>query len=104
MQVPLEGCPSPISSQESTGYILRIVARNDKDDRTSVSRGFFIGNGSHCAVHLINSGLTVYGDNARVEFTTSGLPVTGIRCKVDSQEFPCKYDWKLMGDRMIIKF
>ncbi len=79
------------SNLESGEYILRIVARNDKDDRTSVSRGFFIGNGSHCAVHLINSGLSIYGDNAKVEFTTSGLPVTGISCKVDSQELPCKW-------------
>ena len=80
------------SNLESGEYTLRIVTRNDKDDRISVSRGFFIGNGSHCAVHFINSGLSVYGDNAKVEFTISGLPITGIRCKVDSQEFPCKYD------------
>ena len=76
------------------------MARNDKDDRTSVSRSFFIGNGSHCAVHLINSGLSVYGDNAKVEFVTSGLPVSAIRCTVDSQQFPCKHGWqiKLVGD------
>ena len=67
------------------------MARNDKDDRTSVSRSFFIGNGSHCAVHLINSGLSIYGDNAKVEFATSGLPTTGTMCIVDSQQFPCKF-------------
>lgn len=74
---------------------MRIIARNDKDDRTGVSRRFFIGNGSHCAVHLINTGLSVYGDNAKVEFTTSGLPVSDIRCTVDSQEFSCKYDQQI---------
>ena len=78
------------SNLEPGVYTLRIIARNDKDDRTAVSRRLYISNSAHCAVHLINSGLSVYGDNAKVEFATTGLPVTGVRCTVDSREFPCK--------------
>lgn len=79
------------SKIEPGDYILRVVARNDKDDRAAVSRRIFVSNGSHCAVHLINSGLTIYGDNAKVEFATTGLPISGITCTVDSQHFPCTY-------------
>ena len=79
------------SNLEPGDYTLRIIARNDKDDRSAVSRRLFIGDGSHCTVHLINSGLSMYGDNAKVEFATTGLPVTDVRCTVDSQEFSCKY-------------
>ena len=78
------------SDMEPGHYTLRVVARNSREDRGAASRRFFIGNGTQCAVHLINSGLSVYGDNAKVEFATSGLSVTDVLCKVDSREFPCR--------------
>lgn len=78
------------SNLDPDTYTLRIIARNEKDDRAVLSRRFYIGNGSQCAVHLINSGLSVYGDNAKVEFAITGVPVTDVLCSVDSQEFACK--------------
>ena len=81
------------SNLEPGRHTLRIVARNSRDDRAAVSRRFFISNGTECAIHLINSGLSVYGDNAKVEFATSGLPVTQVLCTVDSREFPCRFKY-----------
>lgn len=79
------------SDLEPGTYILRIVARNSRNDRASISRRFVITNGSECAVHLINAGLSVYGDNAKVEFATTGIAVSEILCTVDSQEFSCEF-------------
>ena len=79
------------SSLEPGTYTLKIIARNDKDDRTTFTRRFYIGDGTQCAIHLINSGLSVYGDNAKVEFAVTGLNVTNVLCIVDKQEFSCEF-------------
>ena len=42
-----------------------------------------------CTVHLINDGVTVFGDSATVEFASTG-PTTSFVCSLDRQAFtPC---------------
>lgn len=43
-----------------------------------------------CGVNLINEGVTVMGDCARIQFTGCG-PVQSYRCRLDSGTFkPCE--------------
>ena len=77
------------SDLEPGDKTLRVIARNSREDRAVVISDIFVSSGSHCAVHLINSGLRVYGNNARVEFATSGLPLNDTLCTVDDKQFSC---------------
>ena len=73
-------------------YILRVVATNRRPDTEFIKRRFEITNDpKRCTVHLINSGVTVTGNNATVEFTGRG-PVEGYYCLVDGDEYyECEY-------------
>ena len=50
----------------------------------------YTANPAICTVHLINDGVTVDGDTATVEFTSSG-PATSFQCNLDRGDFiPCE--------------
>ena len=72
-------------------YVLRVVATNQVPDRELIRRTFEIYNDpKHCSTHLINNGVTVVGNNARVELAGSGQ-AKGYKYNLDRNDFyPCK--------------
>ena len=73
-------------------YTLRVVATNRHPDKEFIKRRFEVTtDAERCTLHLINDGVTVTGDSARVEFTGRG-PVKDYRCQLDKMEFyECKF-------------
>ena len=73
-------------------YVLRVAAANSKEDRVIERRRFEISSDpSFCTTHLINTGVTVRGDTATVEFTGTG-PAETFRCRLDAEPaFTCTY-------------
>ena len=76
----------------STLYTLRVVATNRHPDKEFIKGTFRLtSDPDQCTVHLINCGVTVFGDMASVEFAGRG-PATGYQCTFDMMEpYQCKY-------------
>ena len=72
-------------------YILRVVATNRKPDKEFIRSRFEITNDTErCTLHLINSGVSVSGDNSTVEFWGRG-PASGYLCHLDKMEpYQCR--------------
>ncbi|CAI8033862.1 hypothetical protein GBAR_LOCUS19099, partial [Geodia barretti] len=67
-------------------YTLRVVARNDRNDKAFIKTRFEITDDTErCTLHLINGGVSVSGDSATVEFTGRG-PAHGYLCYLDKME------------------
>ena len=66
-------------------YVLRVVARTEGEgaERGEASVKFSIGRAASCSAHLINSGLSITGRRATVQFSSSGRPVTSFQCHLD---------------------
>ena len=73
-------------------YVLRVAATNSKEDRAIERRRFEISSDpSFCTTHLINTGVTVRGDTATVEFAGTG-PAGTFSCRLDAEPaFTCTY-------------
>ena len=69
-----------------------MIARNAVfNDRGVAVRSIYTNDSPHCAVHLINGGVSVYEGKVSIEFASTGLPVSTFSCNVDSVNiFPCK--------------
>ena len=78
-------------SLNSTLYSLRVVATNRHPDKVFIKRKINVtSDPDYCTLHLINGGVTVSGDTARVEFAGSG-PATGYLCRLDKMDpYQCK--------------
>ena len=64
-------------------YTLRVVATNRRPDKEFIKTRFEItDDAERCTLHLINGGVVVSGDSARVEFTGRG-PAAGYLCHLD---------------------
>ena len=72
--------------------MLKIIARNEPiSDRSTERRAVYISDSPHCAVHLINAGISVQRNAARIEFISSGQTVSGFTCFMDSVRiFECE--------------
>ena len=67
-------------------YSLRVVARDEHNNRAIKTTNFEVTDDpERCTLHLINEGVSVRGDSARVEFAGRG-PVNGHLCHLDSTE------------------
>ena len=67
-------------------YTLRVVASNRKPDKEFIKVRFEVTDDpERCTLHLINEGVSVSGDSARVEFAGRG-PVNGHLCHLDKTE------------------
>ena len=52
---------------------------------------YFVEHIGHCSVHLINSGLTIDGITASIQFATVGTTIADLTCEVDRLNYvPCK--------------
>ena len=73
-------------------YVLRVAATNSKEDRVIERRRFEISSDpSFCTTHLINGGVTVWGNTATVEFAGTG-PAEMFNCRLDTKPaFACTY-------------
>ena len=82
-----------IPDLEDGSYLFRVVARADVTERAEASRSLIVSTeGAVCGAHLINSGVSVTGGRATIEFSSSGLPVSGFQCSLDNAPLEdCKY-------------
>ena len=75
------------------GYILQVVATGrETGNRAEIrTRVFVPENDEFCSVNAINRLVSVSGNSASVEFSSTGNP-TGFQCSVDRQSyFPCEF-------------
>ena len=72
-------------------YTLRVVASNRPPDKKFIKVRFEVTDDlERCTLHLINEGVSVRGDSARVEFAGRG-PANGYLCYLDkTQLYQCK--------------
>ena len=67
-------------------YTLRVVARDEHNNRAIKNTNFEVTDDpERCTLNLINEGVSVRGDSARVEFAGRG-PANGHLCHLDSTE------------------
>ena len=72
-------------------YTLKVVASNGQGDRSVERRNLVVSSEPYCAAHLINSGVSVRGNRATIEFTTTDEPAVSFSCTVDNERtFPCE--------------
>lgn len=62
-------------------------------ERATVSRTLTVSvEEQACGAHLLNKGVTVTGGSATVEFSSSGISVSGFRCSLDNAPLEsCEY-------------
>ena len=64
-------------------YTLRVVARDEHNNRAIKNTNLeMTDDPERCTLHLINEGVSVRGDSARVEFAGRG-PANGYFCHLD---------------------
>ena len=67
-------------------YTLRLVARDEHNNKAIKKTCFDVTDDpERCILHLINEGVSVSGDSARVEFTGRG-PANSYLCHLDRTE------------------
>ena len=71
-------------------YILRVVARDEHGNRVIKKTRFEVTDDpNRCTLHLINEGVSLEGDSARVEFAARG-PAISYLCHLDrTQSYHC---------------
>ncbi len=70
---------------EDGEYFLRVIAQHaDGEVGRAVRHLTITTDASRCGVHLVNAGTKVSGSQANIEFTSTGLPVSGFQCRVDN--------------------
>ena len=68
-------------------HILRVVARSGEgSERAEVSRRLTVSTEgtTACGAHLLNDGVSVNGGRATIQFSSSGIPVSGFMCSLDN--------------------
>ena len=77
-----------VSSQSTAYFRVKVNARTATEK--AVIRRRVLVDPSRCIVNLINSGVTVNGNTAVIEFEANG-PYSDVRCNLDRQAFfSCK--------------